>query len=174
MKYLLPILLILVFLTIPTFSFAHTSPQDQIDSQQQTYNQRVKNYTAMHFQQLNKLSKNIAEINKQETDYLESLVFIQGEILDEYVKRNNINENGGADGVHRNSDPVSTTRLAITRVHEAIAYQAAHIYIFNLTSEKNIKNDASNFIANLESDLNKVRESTIYSQTLILNLVKNR
>lgn len=170
MKYLLPI--ILIILLLPTYSLARTTPQDQIDQEQQSYNQRVKKYSTIHQQQLSKLSEDIGATNKQETNYLEDLVLKQGLILDEYVKRNNIDENGGVDGVHRNNDPVSTTRLAITRVHEAIAYQAAHIYILNLTSESNIKNDTNNLITNLESDLNKVRQNTIYSQNLIENLVK--
>ncbi len=171
MKFLLPLILIIILL-IPTYSFARTTPQDQIDQEQQNYNQRIKKYSAIHQQQLNQLSKDITATNKLETNYLEDLVLKQGLILDEYVKRNNINENGGEDGVHRNQDSVSTTRLAITRVHEAIAYQAAHIYILNLTSESNIKNDSNNLITNLEFDLNKVRQNTIYSQNLIENLVK--
>ena len=174
MKYLLSILLILFLLILPGLSLARTTPQDTIDEAQNSYNQRVKSYSVVHQKQLDQFSKDVTALNKQETDYLENIVLKQGEILDEYVKRNNINENGGEDGVHRSNDPVSTTRIAITRVHEAIAYQAAHAYILNLTSESNIKNAANNAVANLQSDLSRVRESTIYSQSLLQNLVKDK
>lgn len=174
MKKLLSIIALIIFLLSPTLTLARTTPQDQIDDAKQAYNQKVKNYSAMHQQQLSKFTKDIATLNKEETDYLENLVLQQGEILDEYVKRNNINENGGSDGVHRNQDPVSVARIQITRAHESIAFQAAKIYILNLTSENGIKNSANNLISNLQSDLDPPKQATIYSQSLVQNLVKNK
>lgn len=173
MRFILPIILI-AFLLNPNYSFARTTPEDIVNEKKLVYEQKVKSYSAINQQHLNKLSQDLAQVNKQETGYLESLVFRQGEILDEYVRRNNIKEDGGADGIHRSQDPVSVARIQVTRAHEDIAYQAARVYIFNLTSEGNIKKDAINLISNLEADLNKAKSSAIYSQNLILKLVKNK
>ncbi|MBI3485430.1 hypothetical protein HY025_00635 [Candidatus Daviesbacteria bacterium] len=170
MKYSLSIILIaLVFFS--KYSFVKATPLDAVNSQIEIYNQTVKTYSNSHQQALTKLSKDIANLNKQKTDALEQNLQTQGDILDEYVKRNKISENGGADGIHRNSDSVSQTRYYLTFAHEAVAYQAAKNYIFYLTSENNIKYDASNLIASFETDLNYARSQVIKSQTTIKNLI---
>ncbi len=53
----------------------------------------------------------------------------QGGILDEFIRRKG--EGAGTD----------KTRYWITYAHEAVAYQAAKVYIYNLTSEGNLKGE---------------------------------
>lgn len=170
MKYILPICLI-IFLFFSKYSFAKATPASTINSQIESYNQTVKTYSKSHQQSLTKLSKDITDLNQQKTSELEQNLQTQGEILDEYVSRNNLSENGGIDGIHRNSDSLSQARYWLTFAHEAVAYQAAKNYIFYLTSENNIKSDANNLIGSFETDLNYVRNQVLKSQVTIKNLV---
>lgn len=98
----------------------------------------------------------------------------QGQILDEYMSRNDMQEGSETDGIHRNlSKPVENARYWLTYAHEAVAYQAAKVYIFNITSEGNIKSDLNREVDELSSDLNILRNKVLKSQKLIESLVLN-
>lgn len=173
MKTLSVLALILIASFCTTAASARTTPEDILNSQKQAYQEKVQGFSLKHQQQLEDLSQKIAGLNKKITDDLEKNTLRQGQILDEYTRRNNIQERSG-DGISRNlSDPVENARYWLTFANEAIAYQAAKIYIFNLTSETNIKNDASATIFQLQSDINILSSKVAKSQKIIKQLVKN-
>lgn len=164
-------LLVVILAFTPKLLLARITPEDIVNQQRQDYETKVKNYSPQNRQKLENLSLNIAQINKQNSQYLEQLALRQGEVLDEYVRRNNIVEDGGKDGIHRTNAPVENTRYWITFAHEAVAYQKAKIYIFSLTSEANFKNDALNTINKFQKDLNYARSTVVKSQKLIEELI---
>jgi ABC-type methionine transport system ATPase subunit len=95
----------------------------------------------------------------------------QGQILDEYIYRHNIEE-PQEDGKQRNlSNPVENARYWLTYAHEAVAYQAIQVYIFNLNGQANIKNDINAQINNLASSMNVLKGKVDKSQKLIADLV---
>ncbi len=175
MQKVLPrIVIILLLLTIhyqPSAIYARTTPEDIINEQKAAYEQTLKNYSPANRQKAESFSKKIADFNEEKTYELELIAERQGEILDEYVRRNNISENGGADGINRSNDPVSVARIEITRAHEAIAYQAAKIYIPNLTGQINIKSDSLNLISRMQSDFQIPINKLNYSHTLLEDLI---
>lgn len=178
MPKFLPLIVLFFLFLYPTPStlnpiFARTTPEDIVNSKKATYEQRVKNYSQINRQKLEDLSKKIAQVNQKRTDELNLIIQTQGLILDEYVKRFNIEEDGGKDGIHRNlGDSAANARYWITYAHEAVAYQAAKMYVFNLTTEANIKNDALNTVNLFQSDLNSAKLKVIKSQNILLEVVK--
>lgn len=171
------IVIILLLLTIyyqPSTIYARITPEDIVNEQKSAYEHTLGNYSSVNRQKVESFSKKIADFNEEKTYALEQIALRQGEILDEYVKRNNIKEDGGADGINRSNDPVAVARIEITRAHEAIAYQAAKVYIPNLTSEANIKSDSLNLINRLQYDMNIAKNKLVYSHSLLENLLKKR
>ncbi len=151
---------------------ARTTPEDIINSKRANYELKVSNYSQTNKQKLENLSVKIAKLNQKKTKQLEEAVLMQGLILDEYTRRINYQEDGGKDGIHRNlAKEVENTRYWITFAHEAVAYQAGKVYIINLSSEKNIKNDALVTINQFQSDLNYVRSQVLKSQQLLENII---
>jgi hypothetical protein len=161
-------------LFVPSIS-ARTTPADILNEQKQVYENRVKNYSPASKQKLTDLSQKIAALNKQATSDWETNMIRQGEILDEYMHRNNLQEGPETDGIHRNlSNDVENARYWLTFAHEAVAYQAARVYIFDLTSETNINSDINRDVTQLSSDLNILRGKVLKSQKLIEALVTNQ
>lgn len=172
-KKQLVICAMLALLVLPGLAYARITPEDILNSQKDSYNLKVKNYSPANKQKLEELNKQIAALNKQKTTELEQNILRQSEILEEYIRRNNLKEKTKTDGINRNlADPVENARYWVTYAHEAVAYQAAKVYVFNLSSEANIKNDELNTISGFESDLNILRNKVIKSQKIISNLVK--
>ncbi len=170
-KILLALLLIVIFLPGP--SFGKITPADIVNSNMQAYQDRVKSYSPKNQQSLDNLQQKIAQINKIRTDQLEAIALVQGEILDEYVKRKGVTEQQH-DGVHRDlNNPVEKARYWITFAHEAVAYQAAKIYIPNLTSQANIKSDSNNTVSQFQPELEYARGTVIKSQKVLDDLLKN-
>lgn len=168
------VFLAILVLSFPVLTQARITPEDQVNAKRETYEQRVKNYSKENQQKLEDLSLKISETNKRFADNLEQNLQRQGQILDEYVRRNNIQEDGGKDGVHRNLfNKVANARYWLTFAHEAVAYQAAKVYIFNLTSEKNLKSDAINLISQFQIDLNSIRAKVIKSQNILKEVLKD-
>ncbi len=171
-KLVLTLFFIISLFIIPSITQARTTPEDIINAQKDTYNQRIKNYSASNKQKLQTASDKIELFNKEKTDLLETNMVRQGQILDEYMRRNHMEEGPETDGIHRNlSKPVENARYWLTYAHEAVAYQAAKIYIFNLTSEGNINGDINSQISQLQSDLNTLRSKVVKSQQIIADLV---
>lgn len=157
-------LLLLVSLTalFPRSIFARVTPADLVNSQKADYNQKVSNYSLEDKRKLDKLSSEIAQINKTRTSQLWSIMYTQAAILDEYQKRI-----GG-----KTNDSIDKARYWITFAEEAVSYQEAKIYIYSLTSEKNIKADALNLISLFQSDLEGARSKVINSQNILKQTIK--
>lgn len=171
--FLLFLLIVLSLQLITPKTFARTTPEDILNAKRQTYNAKVKKYSPENQQKLESLGVKIALVNKSITDDWEKKSLRQGQILDEYIKRNGLQEEN-QDGIHRNlSNKVENARYWLTYAHEAVAYQAAKIYIFNLTHEKNIKQDSLSQINELNSDLNALKSKVQKSQQIIESLVTN-
>lgn len=138
------------------------TPQDVINSKKEAYNQKIQNYSLTHKKQLEEIGLEIARINKLRTDQLAYLMELQAMILDQYQARNNGQTN----------DSMEKARYWITYAHEAVAYQAAKIYIFELRSEQSIRLDVSSLISLVQSDLNSTRDKVIYSQKILKLAIK--
>lgn len=135
-----------------------------MNSKREAYESRVKNYSPESKQKLENLADKIAEVNKRRTDELDRIMVSQASILDEYERRS-----GG-----RNAEQIKQSRYWITYAHEAVAYQAAKIYVFNLSSEGNIKGDVNSTINLLQSELNSTRSKVIYSQKILQGVVDRK
>lgn len=151
-----------VVMLFPTLIYARVTPEDIVNSKKETYEKTVQNYSSLHKQKLTDLAGKITAINKKRTDELDWIMINQALILDEYEKRSN----------GKYLEQIKKARYQITYAHEAVAYQAAKIYIFNLTREANIKNDALNLISLFQSDLNSTRSKVIYSQNILEETIK--
>lgn len=166
--------LFIFFLFLAPTTYARVTPEDILNSQRQAYQSKSTNYSSENKQKLETLSKKIADLNKEKTDLLLQVMERQGLILDEYLKRKGIVESGGQDGINRNlKDPVENARYQITFAHEAIAYQKAKIYVYSLTSESNITQDANRLVGQLKADLEATRQKVINSQNTLKKLIAN-
>jgi len=151
---------------LPVTVFARVTPEDIVNSKKEAYESRVVNYSAAHRQNLEIFSKKIVEVNKKRTDELDRIMVAQALILDEYETRL------GSGGQGRRADEIEKARYWITYAHEAVAYQAAKIYIFDLSGESNITRDALNTISFFQSELNSARSKVINSQKILTDVVK--
>ncbi|MBI2595866.1 hypothetical protein HYW46_04000 [Candidatus Daviesbacteria bacterium] len=153
---------------------ARTTPADILNSQKSAYDQKVAAYSTDHQQKLAGLSQKITGLNKKITADLGQNMERQGQILEEYIRRNSLEEKSN-NGITRNlNEPVENARYWLTFAHEAVAYQAGKIYIFNLTSKSNIKSDTNSTITQLEADINILNSKALKSQKIIKNLVTSR
>lgn len=156
------ILILLGFILFPGLVLARVTPEEIVNSQKEAYQAKVKNYSATNKQKLEKLSREIALVNKKRTNELENIMIAQASILDEYETRLR-----KSSGEARKAEAIKNARYWITYAHEAVAYQAAKIYIFNLTSEGNIRTDAVFLINQMAGELNSSRTKVINSQVTL-------
>lgn len=160
--------------TLYTYSFARTTPEDILNTRKDAYQKKVSSYSSENKQRLDTFSKKIADLNKNQTDELNTIMERQAQIFEEYLRRERVAEKKITDGVNRNlSDDIENTRYWLTFAHEAVAYQAAKVYIFDLTSEGNIKNDILSDINRLENDLDILKGKAVKSQKILKTLVKS-
>lgn len=155
------ILVILNFFIPLSLLDARVTPEDIVNSKKESYQSKVHNYSLENQTKLDELAKKIDQVNKKRTDYLAEIMAIQAAILDEYEKRQEQDKEG-----------IKKARYWVTYAHEAVAYQAAKIYIFNLSSEVNIKKDALAAINLFQGELNSTRSKVIYSQKVLQEVVK--
>lgn len=160
--FLLTTIFTLVVILIPTNLLARITPEDIVNSARADYQSKVKAYSQKHRQELDNLSRQIAQVNQQRTYQLKVLMDRQGQILDEEQRRNN----------NQTTPAIDKARYWITFAHEAVAYQAAKIYIFELTSQGNIKSDALSLISQFQADLDSTRLKVINSQKILEEVVK--
>ncbi len=146
--------IIFIIFIVPGLVFARVTPEDIVQEKRVIYETKVKNYSPQNKQKLEKLVNDIDLVNKKRTDELENIMIAQGTILDEYETRS----------AGKNGEAIKNARYWITYTHEAVAYQAAKIYIYSLTSAGNIKNDALNLISQMAGELNSARTKVINSQ----------
>lgn len=158
-------------LSVTPFAWARTTPEDILNSKREDYNKTVSSYSQGSKNKLSDYTKRIADLNKNQTDLLEENMVRQGEILDEFIYRKKAKEKI-EDGISRNlSDPIENARYWLTFAHEAVAYQAAHVYIPNLTGEKNINTDIVLTINSLQGDIGVLKSKVEKSRTIIEDLV---
>lgn len=170
MRNILPFVFLLFtfYLLLSTNTYARVTPEDIVNAKRESYNLKIVKYSDVNRQKLESFSQKIADLNKKITDDWQYNCLRQGQILDEYVKRKKIIETGAQ---RDSSDPVSNARYYLTYAHEAVVYQAAKIYIFDLTYPSNINRDISTKISELESDTTILKAKVAKSQRLIKELV---
>ena len=164
MKYFLLLFLaawIVGFTIFPTISLARVTPEDIINSKKEAYDKVAAKYSLLSKQKLEGLSKEIVQINKQRTDELDQIMVVQAAILDEYERRTN-----GKD-----IEGIKKARYWITYAHEAVAYQAAKIYVFELNGEGRIKSDATSTVNLFQLELSSTRLKVINSQKILEEVV---
>lgn len=157
-------LVFLISLSLPSPVLARTTPADIVNSKLDSYNQTVANYSLQSKQKLEEISQKIALINKKRTEELEKIVLVQGEILDEYQRRLGEDDRPAYE---RRQDALDTARYWITFAHEAIAYQAGKVYVFNLNGEASLRNDILRTISLFQSELEYAKAKTIYAKQLL-------
>lgn len=145
---------------LPSTIYARVTPQDRIDELRQRLEERVKNYSNTNKENLLNISSQIEKMNKEKAEELERNMALQGAILDEYERR-----------LGKESERVKNARYWITFAHEAVAYQAGKVYIFELSGESNLKSDILRTVNKFESELNYARGTAVKSQKLLKELV---
>lgn len=172
------LLFITLFLITPQLAIARTTPDDINQANQQSFNTRVAKYTPAHQQQLKELAAQIAAANKEETDTLEQIMVTQGLILDEYQRRNLTQSRIDTQTKYHTpndalyQDGIEKARYWITYAHEAVAYQAAQVYIINLTSEGNIKSDTRSTVSQMRAGVASARQKVLNSQKTLEAIIK--
>src|SRR5258708_36729863 len=156
-------LFLVIFFGVQKNTLALYKPYLKIEADRDTYQQKVATYSKQNQQKLTDLSNQIVEINNRRVEDLALQIDAQGAILDEYQRRNHEQTNSQID----------KARYWLTYAHEAVAFQLIQVYIFNLTSENNIKGDATQTVNKFENDLTSTRTKVINSQNIIQNLIKN-
>ena len=127
MKYKTSFLILATFYLILTTSVsARTTPEDIVNAKKDAYNQRVTSYSPESKQKLEDYSQKIADLNKKITEDYQLNMEAQAQILQEYIKRN---------PEKASSSQVENANYWLTYAHEAVAFQAAKIYIFDLSGE---------------------------------------
>lgn len=166
------ILLFSLLALLPQTTFARTTPEDIVNTQINSYNQSIRNYSAPNKQKLETWGKNIEVFNDLKSTELEHLMETQGAILDEFIRRSEVAEKKMTDGKNRNlSDPIENARYWLTYAHEAAAYQAAKVYVFNATGESAINQNIISTINTMQGDINVLKGKVQKSQTIIEDLV---
>lgn len=166
------LLVITFFALIPNTTFARTTPEDIVNSRKEAYEAKVKGYSAQSKQKIEAVMKKVAELNRAKTDELNGYMLQQGLILDEYERRRGLFGETPSSDNFKTGKPNEQARYWITFAHEAIDYQAAKIYIPNLTSEASLKSDLLNMISTFQSELNYARNTATKSQGILDGVIK--
>lgn len=156
--------LLLALISLVIFSppvYARVTPEDIVNERKATYNSKVKNYSPENKQKLETMNKKIHELNWKIAGELEELMLRQGTILDEYQRRN-----GGVE-----TEAMKNSRYWITYAHEAVAYQAAKVYIYDLTGEKNVDRDINITINQLLGEITTLKGKVVKSQNILKGVV---
>lgn len=164
----LALLLILIIQPV----FARTTPEDIYNEKRQAYETRRQTFSLENQKKLDQYEEEIANLNAFITLELENNTLRQGEILNEYILRNDIPTVPETDGIQRNlSDPVESARYWITYAHEAIAFQAAKKYMFGLSSEANIDRDITIQIQALQGDIGVLKGKVDKSKQALIKML---
>lgn len=173
-KVILFVLLTLLALSSSLFTtFARTTPEDIYNEKRASYETKRQTYSLENQKKLDAYEQEIKNLNSFITKELEANTLRQGEILDEYIRRNNIPTVPETDGIKRNlADPVENARYWITYAHEAIAFQAAKNYLFSLSGESNINRDIVIQIQALQGDTGVLKGKVEKSKQALISLLK--
>jgi hypothetical protein len=175
MQKTLSLLLVLVLLlsTVSTSVFARTTPEDIYNANRETYEKKRQTFSLENQKKLDQYEQEIKLLNAFITKELENNTLIQGEILNEYIIRNDIPTVPETDGIQRNlSDPVENARYWITYAHEAIAFQAAKNYLFSLSSEASIDRDITLQINALQGDIGVLKGKVDKSKQALIKMLE--
>lgn len=154
-------------------ALARTTPEDIYNSNRQAYETKRQTYSLENQKKLDAYEAEIKRLNAFITAELEHNTLRQGEILDEYIRRNNIPTVPETDGIKRNlTDPVENARYWITYAHEAIAFQAAKNYMFSLSGESNINRDITLQINALQGDTGVLKGKVEKSKQALISLLE--
>src|SRR3989344_66621 len=165
-------LILLLIIFIPQ-TFSRTTPEDIYNEKRQAYESRRQTYSLENQKKLDQFEQEIKNLNAVITRELENNTLRQGEILNEYILRNNIPTVPETDGIKRNlDDPVENARYWITYAHEAIAFQAAKNYLFSLTGEANINRDIVVQIQALQAETGVLKGKVEKSKQALISLLK--
>lgn len=160
----------LLSITAPVF--ARTTPEDIYNANREAYEKKRQTYSLENQKKLDLYEEEIKKLNAFITTELEHNTLRQGEILDEYIRRNDIPTVPETDGIRRNlTDPVENGRYWITYAHEAIAFQAAKKYLFSLTGESNIDRDITLQINALQGDIGVLKGKVDKSKQALMTLL---
>lgn len=107
------------------------------------------------------MNKKIHELNRKICGDLEDLMLRQGIILDEYQRRN-----GGVE-----TEAMKESRYWITYAHEAVAYQAAKVYVYDLSGEANVDRDINITINQLLGEITTLKSKVVKSQNILKSVV---
>ncbi|OGE25930.1 hypothetical protein A3H85_02815 [Candidatus Daviesbacteria bacterium RIFCSPLOWO2_02_FULL_40_8] len=140
---------------------ARVTPEDIINERSEVYNQKIDNYSQSSQDRLKIVSERITRMNQAKTDELSWIMETQGRILDEYETR----------FPRKNTKQVEEARYWITYTHEAVAYQAAKIYIFDISGESNLESDLKRTIGFFRSELDSARSKVIKSQQILTKVL---
>lgn len=160
--FLLPLLILYTLYLIPHTVYARTTPEDIVNAKQQEYQGKITSYSEQSKSRLKLVSDKIIKLNQDKTIYLSWIMESQARILDEYEQRFS----------NKNQEAIEDGRYWITYAHEAVAYQAAKIYIFDLRSESVIEADIKNTVTIFKSDLDSARGKVIKSQKILEGIIK--
>lgn len=172
-KLLFSFLLVLALSVFASTISARTTPEDIYNQNRQAYETKRQTFSLENQKKLDAYEDEIKALNAFITKELENNTLEQGEILDEYIRRNNIPTVPETDGIKRNlSDPLENARYWITYAHEAIAFQAAKNYMFSLSSEANINRDITIQIQALQGDIGVLKGKVEKSKQALIALLK--
>lgn len=170
--FLALLLLFTLHASLVTIS-ARTTPEDIYNEKRATYETKRQTYSLENQKKLDLFETEIKNLNAFITTELENNTLRQGEILNEYILRNNIPTVPETDGIQRNlDDPVENARYWITYAHEAIAFQAAKNYLFSLTGESNIDRDIVVQIQALQSETGVLKGKVEKSKQALIKLLE--
>lgn len=169
-------LFVLFFVTLVSVldpAFARTTPEDIYNEKIQAYEAKRQTFSLENQKKLDAYQEEIKNLNAFITHELEINTLRQGEILDEYMRRNEIPTKLETDGINRDlSDPVENARYWITYAHEAIAFQAAKNYLFSLSNEANINRDIVVQIQALQADIGVLKGKVEKSKQALIALLE--
>lgn len=164
MKQLLITLVIVAYwLSFCSPAQARITPEDIINAKKELYQKKVISYSTDNQMKLQQMGERITATNKKLTDELSNIMIAQAIILDEYERRS----------PNKSLEKVKKVRYWITFAHEAVAYQAAKVYIFGLTSEDYIRSDVKSTLNLFQSEIHSTRSKVINSQKMLKELVGN-
>jgi len=154
-------------------TYARTTPEDIYNANKEVYEKKRQSYSLENQKKLDLYEEEIKNLNKFITSELENNTLRQGEILNEYILRNDIPTVPETDGIKRNlSDPVENARYWITYAHEAIAFQAAKNYLFTLSGQSNIDRDITLQINTLQGDIGVLKGKVDKSKNALVSLLE--
>ena len=173
MPKLLPTFLMVLTLSLfVSTTFARTTPEDIYNEKLQGYESKRQTFSLENQKKLDLYQDEIKKLNAFITQELENNTLRQGEILNEYIIKNDIPTVPETDGIKRNlTDPVENARYWITYAHEAIAFQAAKNYLFSLSSEANVDRDITIQIQALQGDIGVLKGKVDKSKQALIQML---